>query len=90
MKIEELHNELKRLQIHEDRYYLHGLFGSTNDDDKLSLVIKKGKDAIEYEVYYCERGENHSIRNFTSEDEACKYILKKLKEEKKIEDKYSK
>lgn len=90
MKIEELHNELKGLQINNDRYYLHGLFGSTNDNDKLSLIIKKGKYTIEYEVYYCERGEKHSIRNFSTEDEACQYMLKKLKEEKEIEDKYSK
>ncbi len=90
MNIKELYNELKRLQIPENRCYLHGLYGSSNDNDKLSLVIKKGKFSIEYEVYYCERGEKHSIRNFTIEDEACQYMLKKLKEEKEIEDKYSK
>jgi hypothetical protein len=80
MNIEELHNELKKLNISEDRYFLHGLYGSKNDNEKLSLIIKKGKYNVEYQVYYCERGEKHSIVNFSDEDEACKYILKKFKE----------
>lgn len=90
MTIAELHRKLQELGISQDRYYLHGLYGSTNDDDKLALTIKKGKYAVEYEVYYKERGEKHSTRIFISEDEACQYIYKRLKTDKEIEDKYSK
>jgi len=81
MTIEELNNELKNLDVSEDRYYLQGLFGSTNDNDKIALTIRKGNYTIEYEVYYKERGEKHSTRTFTTETEACKYILNKIQEE---------
>ena len=90
MTIEELHIKLKDLGILENRYYLHGLYGSINDNDKLSLTIKKGVHSTEYEVYYKERGEKHSVRRFTVEDDACQYVYKRLKENKEIEDKYSK
>jgi len=82
MKIEELHNKLTELKIPADQYYLHGLYGSTDDSDKISLTIRRGKYTIEYEVYYRERGEKHSIQNFTDEGEACNYILKKLQDYK--------
>lgn len=90
MTLNELYIKLKELGIPEDRYYLHGLYGSTNDDNKLALTVKKGEYTTEYEVYYKERGEKHSVRLFTTEDEACQYIYKQLKENKEIEDKYSK
>lgn len=90
MTLNELHIKLKESGIPEDRYYLHGLYGSTNDDNKLALTIKKGKYTTEYEVYYKEKGEKHSARVFSAEDEACQYIYKQLKENKEIEDKYSK
>lgn len=90
MILQELHIKLKELGVSEDRYYLHGLYGSTNDDDKFALTIKKGVYKVEYETYYKERGEKHSIRIFTTEDEACQYLYKRLKENKEIEDKYSK
>jgi hypothetical protein len=90
MTIQDLHIKLKTLGIPEDRYYLHGLYGSTNDDDKLSLIIRKGVYSVEYEVYFKERGEKHSIRIFTNEEEACQYLHKRLKDNKEIEDKYSK
>jgi hypothetical protein len=90
MNLNELYIKLKELGIPEDRYYLHGLYGSTNDDNKLALMLKKGEYTTKYEVYYKERGEKHSVRLFTTEDEACQYIYKQLKENKEIEDKYSK
>ena len=78
MTIEELYNKLTELNIPADQYYLHRIYGSTNDNDKVALTIKRGKYTIEYEVYYRERGEKHSIQNFTDENEACNYILKKF------------
>lgn len=90
MVLKELYIKLKELGISEDKFYLHGLYGSTNDDEKLSLIIKKGKYSLEYETYYKERGEKHSVRIFKTENEACQYIFMRLNENKKIEDKYSK
>jgi hypothetical protein len=78
MTIEQLHNKLAELKVPADRYYLHGLYGSTDDNDKLALAIKKGKWTLEYEVYYKERGQKNSSTIFTSEDEVCDYILKRL------------
>jgi hypothetical protein len=89
MTIQELYIKLKKLGIPEDKYYLLGLYGSTNDDDKLSLTTRKGGYSIEYEIYFKERGEKHSTRIFTNEDDACQYLYKCLKENKEIEDKYS-
>jgi hypothetical protein len=81
MTIFELHTKLKKDGINDDHYFLHGLYGSTDDNEKLALTIKKGKFTIEYETYFRERGEKHSIRTFNSEDEACEYIYKKLIDE---------
>lgn len=78
MTIEELHHKLIELEIPEDQYYLHGLYGSTDDNEKVAVTIKKGKYTIEYETYFKERGKKHSIRIFTSEDEVSKWILNKL------------
>lgn len=89
MTLEELHINLKELGVLEDRYYLHGLYGSANDEDSLALVMKRGKYTLEYEVYFKERGHKSSILIFTSEDEACQYIYKSLKSSKESDDKYS-
>ncbi|WP_340198823.1 hypothetical protein [Ascidiimonas sp. W6] len=85
MTIEELNNELKKLGVSDDRYYLHGLFGSTDDKDKIAMTIKMGTYTAEYEVYYRERGEKHSTRTFTNENDACEYVLNKIQEELTIE-----
>ncbi len=80
MTIEQLYNSLTELKIPPDKYYLHGIYGSTDDNDKLALTIKRAKYAIEYEVYFKERGEKSSTRTFLSEDEACDYLFKKIKD----------
>lgn len=90
MTLKELYIKLKKSGISEDHYYLHGLYGSTNDDNKLALTIKKRKYSTEYEVYYKERGEKYSERIFKTEDDACQYIFKELMEDKEIEEKFSK
>jgi hypothetical protein len=81
MTLSELHIKLNNNGINEDHYFLHGLFGSTNDSEKIALTIRKGKYTVEYETYFKERGEKHSIRIFTSEEEACEYIYKELIDE---------
>ncbi|SMC48721.1 hypothetical protein [Moheibacter sediminis] len=86
MTIEELDKNLKEIGVSESKYYLQGLYGSTNDEDKIALVIKRGKCSIEYEIYYKERGEKNSLKIFTNETEACEYVYKRLIDNKKIED----
>jgi len=81
MTIEQLHSRLQELKISPDRYFLHGLYGSTDDNDKIALTIRKGKYTIEYETYFKERGEKHSSKVFFDEDEACDYVLNLLVKE---------
>lgn len=81
MTVAELHAALKEKGISEDRYFLHGLYGSTDDDDKISLAIRRGKYQIEYETYFKERGEKQSTRVFFTESEACEYVYQKLMDE---------
>jgi len=85
MYIAELHKVLQELEIPSDSYYLHGLYGSTDDNEKLALSVKQGKYSTEFEVYFRERGEKHSTRTFIIEDEACQHFLKSIKESKTIE-----
>ena len=81
MTIEALHYKLKEIGVPENQYFLHGLFGSTDDNDKIALTIRKGKFGIEYEMYYKERGEKHTSRIFSTEKEVCEYIHKKFIDE---------
>ncbi|MBS1781026.1 MAG: hypothetical protein JST70_17000 [Bacteroidetes bacterium] len=90
MTITELYYKLKDLGILDDRYYLHGLYGSLNDEDKLALVVKKGTYSLEYEIYFKERGEKRVLKTFTEEAVACDYFYKRLKDNKEIEDMYAK
>ena len=83
MTIAELYDELKNIGLDDSAIYLHGLHGSTDDNEKLSLTIKKGKYSAVWEVYFKERGEKHSIREFQNETDACEYYLKKTKENEK-------
>ena len=80
MTIKELHKRIQNLGIPENRYYLHGLYGSTDDNEKYALAIRNGKYTTEFEVYYRERGEKHSIMVFTEEDKAYNYFFKNLKD----------
>ena len=77
-KLKGLHEKLKSHGISEDCYHLLGLFGSTSDEGKISINIKRGKYTIIFEVYSRERGEKVSIIEFNDLDEACEYIFKQL------------
>lgn len=81
-KLKLLHEKLRSKGVPEESYHLLGIFGSTSDDQKISLNIKKGKYTISFETYYKERGEKHSIREFSNLDEACNHILDKAIEMK--------
>lgn len=78
MTLAELHNKLKELKISENKYYLHGIYGSSDDNDKIALTIRKGKITVEYEVYFKEKGEKQSTKIFITEDDACQYIYRLL------------
>jgi hypothetical protein len=78
MNLAELYGKLKENGIDDDSIYLHGLKGCTDDNEKLSMSIKKGKYSTIWEVYYRERGERHSIRKFNDESSACQYYLKQM------------
>lgn len=80
MTIAELHNKLQELNIPIDRYYLHGLYGSIDDNDKIGLIMRRGKYTLEYEVYFKDRGKKTSSQIFTSEDQACNYLFKRIKD----------
>lgn len=67
MDLNELYEILKENGIDDNSIYLNGLYGSSDDNEKLSLTIKKRKYSIIWEVYYKERGEKHSIWEFQTE-----------------------
>jgi hypothetical protein len=78
MTLSELHLALQSSGIEESSYYLHGLFGSTDDSDKLAMTIIVAKYSIIFKIYYKERGEQHSIYEFNDETEACMFFYKKM------------
>jgi len=69
-------SELKKIGVVDNKIYLHRLYGSTDDNEKLSMTIKKGKYSAIWEIYFKERGKKHSIIEFNNESEACEYYLK--------------
>ena len=77
MTIDQLHNQLNQLGIPDDWYYIHGLYGATDDNEKLALVIKLDGP----EVYFKEYGVKTSLHKFRTEDEACNYMFLHLKDE---------
>src|SRR5690606_11171591 len=81
MTIAELHHGLREFGVPAERYFLHGLYGSSDDNEKWALVIKNGKYTNEYEVYYRERGAKHSTLTFTEENEACDYLFKRIRDD---------
>jgi len=74
LTISQLHDQLIKLKIPENWYFLHGLYGSSDDNEKMSLLLKQGH----CEVYFKERGQRTTDLRFDTEAEACKYVLKKL------------
>jgi len=63
LKLKLLDNRLRKSNVSPELYRLHGLFGSADEDNRLSLEVTKGKYTIEYHVYYQERGEKHPPRH---------------------------
>lgn len=79
----ELKEKLDNLGVRETSYSLY--------DDLMPGRIVLYHSYHEWQVFYFdERGGRNDEKIFTSEEEACKYIYKLLKEAKEIEDKYLK
>lgn len=57
------------------------IYGSTDDNDKIALTIRKGKYTLEYETYFKERGVKHTSKVFFDESEACEHVLNLLVQE---------
>jgi hypothetical protein len=81
MTLKELYKKLTDSGITDSQYYLHGLYGSTDDNERLGLQIFKQNNRINYQVFFKERGQVTSAWDFNSEDEACKFMFEKLKDE---------
>jgi len=77
MTISELHRKLKDIGVPDNKYYLHGLYGSTDDNDKLALTISQGDN----NVYFKEYGIKTTDLHFATEDEACNYLFKHIKDD---------
>ena len=78
MNIEQLYKRLTDAGVPENRFYLHGLFGSADDNERLALTIYKRGDKINYEVYFKERGTSSTLNVFSTESEACNFMLEKF------------
>jgi hypothetical protein len=79
MNIEQLYKRLIEAGVPEHRFYLHGLFGSTDDIERLALTIYRRSDKTYYEVYFKERGSTSSTLDvFSTESEACNFMFQKL------------
>ena len=72
MTVEELKRNLTEMNIPEDMYSL--MTGGYPNEAFCLIKSDKG-----WEVYYSERGQKSSVREFSSESEACEYLKQKLK-----------
>ncbi|WP_349407778.1 hypothetical protein [Pseudalkalibacillus sp. SCS-8] len=70
MNIQKLKEVLEKKNIPSHYYSLDG--GLPND----AWCLRKS--AVRWEVYYSERGKKYSVKEFTSEEEACNYLYNKL------------
>lgn len=83
LQLEKLYLKLTKLGTPEEDYYLHGLYGSTSDNNKLAMIVKKGEYFVEYEIYYKEKGQKDVIQVFTDFDLASDYFIKQLNQSRK-------
>ena len=81
MTIEQLHRRLSENGISPNDYYLQGLFGSTDDNEKIALRIFKMDNKITYQVYFKERGQISWTKEFYNEADAAQEIFRKLRDQ---------
>lgn len=75
MTIEKMALKIKELNVPDTFYYINGIHGSTNDENKLAMRIH----ANGYEIYHMEHGDKNMLGRFENESEACSYFFEKLK-----------
>jgi hypothetical protein len=73
MNRQELQSILRAEEIRSDAYDLDG--GYPNE-----CYVLSGADPI-WSVYYSERGLETGLKQFSSEEEACEYLLKLLRDD---------
>jgi hypothetical protein len=54
------------------------LYGSTSDNNKLAMIVKKVEYSVEYEIYYKGKGQKDVIQVFTDFDLTSDYFIKRL------------
>ena len=74
MNRRELLATLDKEGVRRDAYNLEGGY---NDE---SLTLEQGED--HWSVYYCERGSKTGMKILATEDEACRYLLSELREDR--------
>lgn len=89
MNFEELYKKLQELGIKDEKFYIMGIYGSDNDNEKLSIIQKKTTDGVIYEIYFKEKNEKNIIRVFNNKEEAFNFFIDSLLFDKMMEEKYS-
>lgn len=74
MELIDLYNELKFHGIDDEKFYIMGLYGSKDDNEKISLLIKKDNNRIIYEIYYKEKEEKNILKTFDTKKDAFRYF----------------
>lgn len=72
MDIKSLKSELEANKVPEDLYYFLKDEGFPNE---AFCLVENGN---KYEVYYSERGYKRGLKQFDTEDAACRYLRIKL------------
>jgi hypothetical protein len=70
MNIEQLKCELERLGVPRRVYSLNG-----GKDERLCIECRDG----EWVVFFVERGQERTLKQFVSESDACAFMLTELK-----------
>lgn len=54
--------------------------GTGNPEDRYAIIQEGNK----WEVFYSERGDQLELRTFSSEDDACEYLLKLVEKDETV------
>lgn len=76
MNIKELERELNQLNVPSSWYSFNKLFR----EDRTCLIEEGGC----WEIYFFERGQKKDIKQFSSEAEACSFLLRQMKSDLSI------
>lgn len=77
MKLKELFDKLESSNIPKDKYYINGIYGSTDDENKPAMRLYNGNM---FEIYSKERGEKVIKKIYDEEEDACLYMFKLIRQ----------